>query len=243
MALGTLEMWADFLCLANGNPKIKVEVQLPVQAVITTTRELSARDLDRWAELIQSHSGLPDAEKKQVANALWWYRKGCAAAKYSVFDGYTAYWNCLEILCGASGSKIREGEQVAVAVQDYLKGKKEIKPGHILHCYNTFVNYSISAQMEDALKAVLGDEKGEQWAFYCFKVQPPKDRFYQIRNDINHGNIRENDGVAYKRVYLRGLLLWQLVIQVLHSKLGKTISLGKQDDVHTLVNDVLNYPK
>ena len=242
LALSSLERWANFLCLANGNPKIQVEVQLPVRAVAETTRELTVSDLDTWADLINYHASLPDAEKQQVENALWWYRKGCAASKYSVFDGYTAYWNCLEILCGVSGSKIRQGEQVAADVQSYLRDKKQISPGHILHCYNAFVNYSIAAQMEDALKTSLGTEQGEQWAFYCFKVQPSHDRFYQIRNDINHGNIRENDGRAYQRVYLRGMLLRQLVLRVLHKRLGRTLSLGRQDNVHTLVNDVLNHP-
>jgi hypothetical protein len=243
LALRALEIWADFLCLANGNPKITVEVQLPVQAVIVTERELRVDDLDRWGELVSYYANLPEPDKTRVSNALWWYRKGCTAEKYSLFDGYTAYWNCLEILCGVSGSKVREGDQVDIEIQKYLKAKKKVKTGHILECYNTWVNYSIKAQVEDALKDILGITQGEQWAFYCFSVQPPEDRFYQIRNDINHGNIRENNSDDYKRVYLRGMLLWQLVFRMLNKKLGRTVSLGQQDDVHTLVRDVLNYPK
>lgn len=243
LALRAIEIWADFLCLANGNPKIQVEIQLPVQAIIVAKRELRADDLTRWAELVSYHASLSEPEKTQVENALWWYRKGCAAIKYSLFNGYTAYWNCLEILCGVSGSKIRKGEQVDAKIQEYLENKRKVKTKHIVHCYNAFVNYSIKAQVEDALRDLLGAEQGERWAFYCFSVQPSKDQLYQIRNDINHGNIRENNRDDYERVYLRGLLLRWLIFQILNKKLGRAVGLGKQDNIDILVNDILDYPK
>ena len=232
-ALYALELWADLLCLAVGNPKIKVEVQRPVQAVITSTSKLELASFEMWEKLTASHLQLEDGERKRVASALWWYRKACSAAYYSVFDSYTAYWNCLEILCNVSGSKINKGPKVDEAIQNYLKSKKTVEAGHILECYNRFVNYSIARQMQDALRAMIGEEQAKQVIYQCFEISPKQDRLYQIRNDINHGNIHENLVRDYERVYVRGMLLSHVVMTLLYYKLGHPISIGM--DINTVV--------
>jgi len=239
-ALYVLELWADFLCLAVGNPKIRIEVQRPIQAVIASRSKLEPASLDRWGELTASYFQLEDNERKRVASALWWYRKACAAAYYSVFDGYTAHWNCLEILCNVSGGKINKGPEVDEAIQNYLKGKKEIKAGHILECYNRFVSYSIKSQMKDALKNMLGEEQANQLVYQCFEILPEKDRLYQIRNDINHGNISENSAQDHERVYLRGMLLSNVVMTLLYHKLGHPVSTGM--DINTLAERLSDPP-
>ncbi len=239
-ALYGLELWADFLCLAIGNPNIKVEVQLPVNAIIVSRSKLDVSALDRWATLISTHFNLSDSDRKKIAGAIWWYRKGCRAAYYSVFDSYTAYWNCLEILCGVSGSKIMKGSEVDNKVQDYLKNKKKIKAGHILECYHRFVNLSIVQQMKESLTGMIGEDLARQVVYQCFEIKPEKVRLYQIRNDINHGNIRENIGQEQERVYLRGMLLWEIVMQLLYKLLGNPITLGM--DFNTLAERLANPP-
>lgn len=154
----------------------------------------------------------------------------------------TAYWNCLEILCGVSGNKSNQGETIDSQIQNYLKSKKEITAGHILHCYNNFVNYSIKEQMKDALKAMIGDEQASHVIYQCFEIKPDEDRLYQIRNDINHGNIRENSGHDYEKVYYRGMLLWHIVMSLIHQKLGHPISIGMSVNklAEQLQNDKVN---
>ena len=225
-ALNCLELWADFLCLAVGNPKIVIEVQRPINAVITTRSNLDSRAFNKWGTLSENYLQLETSDRRKLAGAMWWYRKACTAVYYSLFDSYTAYWNCLEILCNVSGSKVHKGNNVNNAIQQYLKSKTKIKPGHIQHCYNNFVNYSIKEQMKDALKVIMGEEQAVQAIYQCFEVKPEKDRLYQIRNDINHGNIRENSGRDYERVRYRGMLLWNIVMELLHKKLGHSISMG-----------------
>ena len=220
-ALSALELWADFLCLAAGNPKIKIEVQLPLNIIVTARSRLKPASLDRELDLVVSYARLEASEKKKVAGALWWFRKACAAVDYSLFDSYTANWNCLEILCGVSGSKLNTGPEVDEAVQNYLRGVKKIAAGNILECYNKFVNYSIARQMKDALDSMkIGQEQGKQLVYQCFEIVPQEDRLYLIRNDINHGNIRENSPQDLERVYLRGLLLSRVVWALLYYKLG-----------------------
>lgn len=227
MALWAIERWADFLCLALGNPRIQVEVQLPVNVVITMSGfKLGAEALVRWASFVISHSELEDHERPRIASALWWYRKGCAAANYSLFESYTAYWNCLEIMCSVSGNKIKKGTTVDEQIQGYLNSKKSIRAGDILHCFNNFVNYSIAQQMKDALKDLIGEEQGTECIYQCFEIKPENNRLYQIRNDINHGNIRENSAEDYQRVYLRGMLLEHIVMAALCAKLKYPISIG-----------------
>lgn len=225
-ALYGLELWADFLCVAVGNPKIIVEVQRPMNVIIASQSEFDYPSLERWASLMEQYFQLPTEERKKLASAVWWYRKACSTTYYSLFDGYTAYWNCLEILCGVSGSKANQGEDIDEKIRNYLKNKKKITAGHILHCYNSFVNYSIKEQMKDALKEMLGEEQATQTIYQCFEIKPEEDRLYQIRNDINHGNIRENSGKDYERVFYRGMLLSHIVMTLIHKKLGRPISIG-----------------
>jgi helix-turn-helix protein len=75
----------------------------------------------------------------------------------------------------------------------------------IRKCYDKFVNYSIRFQMQDALEKdeMLGEKHAARWIYHCFEIKPDKEQLYRIRNDINHGNIRENSGRDYERVYLR----------------------------------------
>ena len=227
-ALCALELWADLLCIAVGNPKVIVEIQRPMHAVISTqTRFVS---LQRWGELAKQYFQLAPERRERVARALWWYRKASSTAYYSIFDSYTAYWNCLEILCNVSASKVRKGEDVDRRVQDYLRGKSDISSGHISECYNRFVNYSIKEQMKDTLEYLMDPEQASQVICQCFEVKPEEMSLYQIRNDINHGNIRENSLRDYSKVYRRGQLLWNIVMMLINRELGYSISLGKSID-------------
>jgi hypothetical protein len=236
MALHALEDWADLLCLALVNPKINIEVQLPIQIPVRASGyKLEPPSLDRWAKLTDSYFDMEHDNRKHISGALWWYRKACAAAHYSIFDSYAAYWNCLEILCNVSGGKINKGKEVDEAIPSYLKDKIKIvngeiqwkvKSGHILHCYNKFVSNSIVQQMRDELQKMVGGPEASQIIHHCFEVSPERNRLYQIRNDINHGNIRENSAEDYERVYLRGILLSHIVMKLLHIKLGYSISMG-----------------
>lgn len=224
-ALFGLEVWADFMCVAVGNPRIIIEIQHPINAIIAARSVFDVSSFNKWASLFEIYGCLAVDERSKLRRAMWWYRKACTAAYYSVFDSYTANWNCLEIMCGV-GNKTHKGPEVDKNIQEYLKGKQEIKGSDISNCYHSFVNYSIREQMKDALKKMLVEEKALQIIHQCFEVKPNEDRLYQIRNDINHGNIRENYGSAYRRVYYRGQLLLMIIIELLHKRLGHSVSLG-----------------
>ena len=242
-ALYGLELWADFLCLAVGNPKVIVEVQRPVNIVMASQSNFDNSSLQRWGSLIGPYFQLASEERRKLAGVLWWYRKASSTAYYSLFDSYTAYWNCLEILCGVSGSKTKQGESVDKQIEAYLKNKKNITAGQILHCFNNYVNYSIKEQMKDALKILLGDDQASQVIYQCFEIKPDEERLYQIRNDINHGNIRENSGRDYERVQFRGMLLWEIVFKLINKKLGLEISSGMtvNQSADKLQSDRMNF--
>jgi hypothetical protein len=88
--------------------------------------------------------------------------------------------------------------------------------------------HNIQKQMRIALTRAkfISSEQASQIIYQCFDIEPKRDRLYQIRNDINHGNIRENSGLDYERVYFRGMLLQNIVLELLNRKLGHPISLG-----------------
>jgi hypothetical protein len=190
-ALYALELWADFLCLAVGNPKIVVEVQRPVNVVMASQINFDVASLDSWASLFANYTKLETSERKRFAGAIWWYRKACATVYYSLFDSYTAYWNCLEILFTNEPHNIQKQMRVGLTKAKFID-----------------------------------NEYAKQVIYQCFEVEPKGDRLYRIRNDINHGNIRENSGVDYQRVFFRGMLLQSIVMELLHRKLGHPISGG-----------------
>lgn len=219
-----LELWADLLCIAVGNPKIAIEVQRPLNPVIAMRKDMDPQSLNAWSDLFISLNELDLEKGKRTSAALWWYRKACGTAYYSIFDSYTANWNCIEILCNISGGKIRTGADVDQAVEQYIMERKQIKCGHILECYNRYVNYSIKEQIKDGLNGLINPHQAEQIVHQCFEVTPRENQLYQIRNDINHGNIRENSTRDVERVYLRGALLSNIVLMLLYSTLGRPIS-------------------
>jgi hypothetical protein len=225
-AINSLELWADFLCITIGNPKIFVEVQKPRDLIISSQSTLDYKSLQRLVNLLRQHLQLGIEERSKLESVLWWYRKASSAAYYSLFDSYTAYWNCLEILCSVSGSKLHQGVDIDNKIEVYLKGKIKITSGHILHCYNNFVNYSIKEQIKDALITILKNDIALEVIYQCFEIKPEGERLYQIRNDINHGNIRENSEKDYLYVYYRGELLRHIVFILINNKLGQNISNG-----------------
>lgn len=240
-ALGLLERWADLLCLAHGNPKIQLEIQIPIRVITETGRPIEDRHIDRWHRLIPLMHVLPDEIRSRVDRGLWWYRKGCNAQRTSLFDAYAAFWNVLEILCGVSGSRHQKGPDVDEKIRKYLGSQKSIRAGHIVHCYNSLVNYGIPAQVKGALTEILGDEeRATKWSFYCFDAKPKDVSFYKIRNDINHGNIRENNLTEARRVFLRGMLLQHLVYVCLHEIMG--IHISPSENVDELVRNVVSTP-
>src|SRR6266545_457471 len=52
-ALYGLELWADFLCLSVGNPKITVEVQRPINVVMASQSDFDVKSLDSWGDLFE----------------------------------------------------------------------------------------------------------------------------------------------------------------------------------------------
>jgi hypothetical protein len=242
-ALDELELWADMLCLAHGNPKIHLEIQLPIRVISATRRDIELQDIREWHRFEAVLGKLPKARQDRIKRALWWYRKGCSLHNYSIFDTYTAFWNVLEIVCAVSGNLTRKGTDIDEAVQKYLASKKKITAGDISHCYNSIVKYGIPEQMKDALIPLLNSsDEADQWVYYCFKVKPDKDRFYQIRNDINHGNISATNTADLRRVYLRGMILQDFVFCCLNRILGVGLKFTSDGDIHQKVRHMMNTP-
>jgi hypothetical protein len=77
--------------------------------------------------------------------------------------------------------------------------------------------------MKDALKSKMGDEQASQVIYQCFEIKPEKDRLYQIRNDINHGNIQENSP-DYEMISYREMLLAYIVRMLIHQMFGHPIT-------------------
>lgn len=242
-ALEQLELWADMLCLAHGNPKIHLEIQVPIRAISAARRDIELKDVSEWHRFEAVMHRLPKEQQNRIKRALWWYRKGCSLHNYSIFDTYTAFWNVLEILTNVSGNLTRKGAEVDEALRKYLSSKKKVTAGDISHCYNSIVKYGIPDQMKDALSPLLNNpDEAEQWVYYCFKVKPDEDRFYQIRNDINHGNISATNITDLRRVYLRGMILQSFVFCCLNRILGVPLKFTTDGDVHRKVQKMMEIP-
>ena len=71
-ALHSLELWADFLCIAVGNPKVIVEIQRPINVVIPLQSNFDYPSLQSWGHLIEQYLKLASEERKKLARVLWW---------------------------------------------------------------------------------------------------------------------------------------------------------------------------
>jgi hypothetical protein len=163
----------------------------------------------------------PPEQHQILLRAMWWMRQArhdflSGNIAPSIFSLYLSYWNAFECLvdyaCKINPlgklSKSKKKEMVANFFQN-ISDCPSLED--IEKCYREIINPGLKEKARHALTFVLGHETGESFHSACFTKTPQADSLYQIRNDIDHGNIVEYDFSTRLRV-INGLNRLQFIV-------------------------------
>lgn len=171
---------------------------------------------------------LPAKVRNKVEAAMFWIREPRNMVKGSyridTLRVYSAYWNAFECLVGAvnelkpctKSSAGERQEQVNQFLEDH-GGKLTIE--QVKDCHR-IVAPGLVASASHALEMCFQSD-GRKIAEECFRAKPEDDRLYQIRNDINHGNIDAENPEELVRVDAKlkrlKFIVWMMFKHVIHS--------------------------
>jgi hypothetical protein len=157
--------------------------------------------------------------RQKIEAALYWIREPknltLESHKPDVLRVFSAYWNAFECLVDAvllirPRKRMSKSEKQA-AIDSFVSAKSgKLTSGDIVECYQQFVNPGIVAKATHVFH-VCYPEHAELYVKECFKMKPRKDRLYDVRNAINHGDIDAENLTELLRVEARLGRLWMIV--------------------------------
>ena len=157
--------------------------------------------------------------RRKIEAAMFWVRepRNMVLESYrpDVLRVYSAYWNAFECLVEAvniltpcsSPSKTEKQAKIDHFVQS--RGGR-LTAADVEDCYRTLVNPGFVNKASHALNVCFG-HTGDSYANECFRLSPRKDRLYDIRNAINHGDIDAENPNELLRVQARLPRLWMII--------------------------------
>jgi hypothetical protein len=157
--------------------------------------------------------------RRKVEAAMFWVRepRNMVLESYrpDVLRVYSAYWNAFECLVEAvnilrprsSPSKSEKQAKIDHFVQQ--RGGR-LTAADVQDCYQNLVNPGFVGKASHALKVCFGND-GDSYAKECFRLSSQKDRLYDIRNAINHGDIDAENPNELLRVQARLRRLWMII--------------------------------
>lgn len=178
---------------------------------------------DRVHKVVDALGRLQAPVSKKVRSALYWIREPrqlvMEGHRSDVLRVYAGYWNAFECLVEAvcllrPRPKLGSAEK-QVAIDAFISERKgKLDASAISECYKTFVDPGFVAKASHALK-VCFPERAEQYVVECFRMKPERDRLYNIRNAINHGDVDADNPSELLRVEDRHSRLWMIVFGML----------------------------
>jgi hypothetical protein len=180
-------------------------------------------ELGRVQNVVAALRKLPEPVARKVRAALYWIREPrqllMEGHRSDVLRVYAGYWNAFECLVEAvcllcPQSKMRRAEKQAGIDAFVAKRNGKLDAAAISECYRAFVDPGFVAKASHAL-AVCFPYRADQYVAECFRMKPEKDRLYNIRNAINHGDIDAENPNELLRVEDRHSRLWMIVFGIL----------------------------
>ncbi len=170
---------------------------------------------------------LPQQTRKKVDAALYWVReaRGLLFESYrsDLLQMYTAYWNAFECLVEAInlakpriGPSRTDKQKLVDQFMAQCSGKPSV--ADIQRCYQEIVAPGFIGKAKHALEVCFPHDTcpnlAKEYAEECFELRDKHDRLYQIRNDINHGNVDAENPDEQIRIAARLTLLRIIVLQM-----------------------------
>jgi hypothetical protein len=182
--------------------------------------ELNSESIEAILNHLQKYP--PEVQRKLKA-AMHWIRepKQLVMTRYrrDEFQVYAGYWNAFECLVDAvcilvpqpRVSKLEREEEIASFLAS-RNGKPSL--ADIQVCFRKYVDGGFVTKASHALRACFGG-KSDGYIWECFEIKPAKERLYNIRNSINHGEIDTDSLSEFIRVSDKNHRLWAIVFGML----------------------------
>ena len=148
---------------------------------------------------------------RRVESALFWLRESedlvLGHYRNNVLRVYSSHWNAFECLVEAT---ILARPISSLSKQDKQRQIDEFvttRGGHltaadILKCFQEIVNPGFVGKASHALRICFGDG-ADHYINECFRIADRKNRLYDIRNSINHGEVDALDPEELIRIESR----------------------------------------
>ena len=166
-------------------------------------------------------------DRKKVDAALYWVReaRGLLFESYrtDLLGMYAAYWNafeCLVELFNLITPRQRLSRTEKQKCLDELMQQCSGKPtvADVQEYFREIVDPGFVAKAKHSLAVCFPHDTfanlAKKYAEECFELRDKHDRLYQIRNDINHGNVDAENPDEQIRVAARLTRLWIIVWQM-----------------------------
>ena len=162
---------------------------------------------------------LPDNVRRKVDAALYWIREPrnllLDSPRTEILRLHSAYWNAFECLVYAVNMLHPSIETTKLEKQqriDEYFAEHTDKPTaqDIEWCYRHIVNPGFRSPASHALQ-VCFDSNSVKYIEECFNLLPERDRLYNIRNAINHGEVDAENPEELIRIESRFSKLFLIV--------------------------------
>ena len=162
---------------------------------------------------------LPEPVRKKVDAALYWVREPrnlvMETHRSDLLRVYAGYWNAFECLVEAinthSPKKKSSQKEKRRLINEFISQRADkLTAEDIQYCYRNFVDPGFRRKATHALRICFPNE-AEAYISECFEGN---EKLYQIRNDINHGNVDAEDPNELLRIESRLLVLWRIVLRM-----------------------------
>lgn len=162
---------------------------------------------------------LPDNVRRKVDAALYWIREPrnllLDSPRTEILRLHSAYWNAFECLVYAVNMLHPSIETTKLEKQqriDEYFAEHTDKPTaqDIEWCYRHIVNPGFRSPASHALQ-VCFDSNSDKYIEECFNLLPERDRLYNIRNAINHGEVDAENPEELIRIESRFSKLFLIV--------------------------------
>ncbi len=178
---------------------------------------------DRVRRVVEALGKLSPPVARKVRSALYWIREPrqliMEGYRSDVLRVYAGYWNAFECLVEAvcllrPQPKLTKAEKQACIDAFITERGSKLDVGAVSECYKSFVDPGFVAKASHALRVCFPD-RADQYVMECFKMKPEKDRLYNVRNAINHGDVDADNPSELLRVEDRYHRLWMIVFGML----------------------------
>jgi len=175
---------------------------------------------DDLARAIAGAASINPEISGKVESALFWLRDPkrpmMDLSSPDLLKVYAAYWNAFECLVDAiciavPYKKKTKGEKRDILTKILDSHGGEVTPSFIQEAYKGVINPGLKAKATHAIEVCFGED-AEYFIDECFNRDDKANRLYDIRNSINHGEVRAEDPQELARIQSRTSKLWMLIM-------------------------------